>query len=363
MTNQSIIWQPTDLLAALNQTLEYAYPAVEVEGEVASFKVNQNKYVFFDLKDDQSSLSCFMSLFKLSTKVEDGMKVRVQARLKITNWGKFSLTVDQIQPIGEGNIKKAQQLQLKKLTKEGLFDPSRKQMLPDKIKKIGLISSKQAAGFADFQRILSDRVGGLEVYFKHTQVQGLSAPEQIVAALELLDQKNLDVIALVRGGGSADDLACFDDERVVRAIAAAQTPIITGIGHEIDQTLADLAADVIGATPTHVAQLLSIDQQAIIDDARRTVNAIQQTLLEQISYSIDFTKSQIDNLKQDLVDRLDQRQSQLKIETQLIDSYNPQLILARGYAVVRGSVAVGESIAIETAKQLITAEVKNVRTK
>lgn len=363
MNEQQIIWQPADLVAALNQTLEYAFPTVEVEGEVANFKVNQSKYVFFDLKDDEASLGCFMSLFNLTTQIKDGMTVRLLARPKITNWGKFSLTVERIQPIGEGSIKKAQELQQIKLEREGLFDPARKQLLPDKISKIGLISSKQAAGFADFMRILDDRTGGVAVHFKHTQVQGLSAPEQIVAALELLDQKQLDLIALVRGGGSADDLACFDDEAVVRAIAAAQTPIITGIGHEIDQTLADLAADVVGATPTHVAQLLSNDRQVIIDAAERTVDQIQQVLLEQISYSIDFTKSQIDNLKLKLADRLDQRLKQLTVQAQLVESYNPQLALDRGYAVIRGEVSVGQKLAIETAKQLITAEVKHVQTK
>lgn len=144
----------SEFVASLNQTLEYAYPIVEIEGEVASFKVNQQKYVFFDLKDAGASVGCFMTVWQLRVPVEDGMKVIVRATPKMTPWGKFSLTVQSIRPSGEGSLKKSFELLKEKLDKEGLFDPARKRSLPSTPSHIGVVSSTQAAGYGDFIKIL-----------------------------------------------------------------------------------------------------------------------------------------------------------------------------------------------------------------
>ena len=117
---------PTDLIGMINQTLEYAYSSVMVTGEVSSFKVNQGKWVFFDLKDEESSVSCFMPVWDLRVPLEDGMKVVVRAVPKLTKWGKFSLTVNAVKPVGEGSLKKAYEMLKKKLAGEGLFDPAKK---------------------------------------------------------------------------------------------------------------------------------------------------------------------------------------------------------------------------------------------
>jgi len=136
----------SDFIAITNQTLEYAYPIVEIEGEVASFKINQGKFVFFDIKDAGASVGCFMMLFQLRLPVEDGMKVIVTASPKLTQWGKFSLTVKAIRPSGEGSIKKSFELLKAKLDQEGLFAIERKRPLPSIPKHIAVISSAQAAG-------------------------------------------------------------------------------------------------------------------------------------------------------------------------------------------------------------------------
>ena len=247
-----------------NMTLETAYAGVLVEGEVASFKVNQDKWVFFDLKDEECSVGCFMPLFQLRMPLEDGMKVMVKAVPKLTKWGRFSLTVKQIVPVGEGNLKKSFELLKKKLDNEGLFDPSKKRELPEDLAEIGVISSTQAAGYADFCKILNARWGGIKVQVAHTQVQGMDAADQIISALKYFNEKaEVQVIAIIRGGGSADDLAVFNDEALVREIAGSRIPIITGIGHEIDESLADLAADVVASTPTNAAEILTpVDKRA-----------------------------------------------------------------------------------------------------
>ena len=145
----------SDFIALTNQTLEYAYPTVVIEGEVASFKINQGKYVFFDLKDSEASVGCFMMAFQLRMPVEDGMKVIITASPKLTRVGKFSLTVRSIRPSGEGALKKSFELLRAKLATEGLFTPERKRLLPSAPQHIAVVSSTQAAGYADFIKILN----------------------------------------------------------------------------------------------------------------------------------------------------------------------------------------------------------------
>ncbi len=137
------ILQVSDAIALINQTLDYAYPSIVVEGEVASFKVNQNKFVFFDIKDESATLGCFMMVFALRVPIEDGMRVRVVAQPKLTQWGKFSLTVRDVQPVGEGSLKRAFALLHAKLDKEGLFAAERKPTLPRIPSRVGVISSVQ----------------------------------------------------------------------------------------------------------------------------------------------------------------------------------------------------------------------------
>ena len=148
-------FSPTTFINAVNQSLEYAYESVLIEGEISSFKINQGKWVFFDLKDEESSVGCFMSVWNLRIPLEDGMKVVVRGVPKITKWGKFSFTVTTVQPVGEGSLKKAFELLKKKLSGEGLFDPAKKRNLPEDLVKIGVISSTQAAGYKDFIKIIN----------------------------------------------------------------------------------------------------------------------------------------------------------------------------------------------------------------
>ena len=141
---------PTEFIAVVNQTLEYAYSSVMIQGEVASYKVNQGKWVFFDLKDESSSVSCFMPIWNLRVPIEDGMKIVVRGMPKVINSGRFSFTVDAVKPVGSGSLKKAFELLKKKLKSEGLFEESRKRPIPKDLTKLGVITSTGAAGYADF---------------------------------------------------------------------------------------------------------------------------------------------------------------------------------------------------------------------
>ncbi len=351
----------SEFLSVVNQTLDYAYPSVNVKGEVASFKINQGKWVFFDLKDEESSVPCFMPLFQLRTPIEDGMKIVVRGVPKVTKWGKFSFTVKQIQPVGEGSIKKSFELLKKKLEKEGLFDPAKKRPIPRPLRKIGVISSTGAAGYADFCKILNARWGGLEVYTAHVQVQGMDAPDQIIRALKYFNEKaEVDIVAVIRGGGSADDLSVFNDEKLAREIAASRIPVITGIGHEVDESLADLVADIRASTPSNVAEMLTPDRKVEISKIRGQI----WTLNKKVIQEIEFSKNQLNNRVLDagrlVKTKIAAVLSELGARKRALEGMDPEMVLKRGYAILSGKVKTGEVIKITTMENEIEANVTKV---
>lgn len=353
---------PTEFIALCNQSLEYAYSNITLEGEVASFKINQGKWVFFDIKDEESSIGCFMTLYQMRLPLEDGMKVRLRGTPKLTKWGKFSFTVQQVVPVGEGSLKKSYELLKAKLTKEGLFAPEKKRPLPEPITKIGVISSTQAAGYADFIKIINERWGGLKIIVAHTQVQGLQAPDQIIRALDYLNEQNtVDVIAIIRGGGSTDDLSAFNDEQLVRAIARSKIPVITGIGHEVDESLSDLAADVRASTPSNAAQMLTPDRRAEINIINGKIFAIGSLLSSKISAAESEVGLTLTKAQQSIHLKISAAISDIEGKIKLLSRLNPENILAAGYALVTGRLKSGNVVKITTHTQEATAEIKQVK--
>jgi exodeoxyribonuclease VII large subunit len=365
MENQNLKLSVSEFIAITNQTLEYAYPSVDIEGEVSSFKVNQGKFVFFDIKDAESSIGCFMMIFALRIPVEDGMKVVIRAIPKLTKWGKFSLTVQSIRPSGDGSLKKSFELLKSKLDQEGLFNSERKRSLPSIPSRIAIISSTGAAGYADFCKIINDRWGGLMIQTAHVQVQGEVAPDQMIRALKYFNEQEIlpDVIVIVRGGGSADDLSCFNDELLVRAVAASRTPVLTGIGHETDESLVDLAADLAAATPSNAAQLLVPDKE----DIRRYVRGSLRNILSTTDRAITTTKRESKLMLNKAFVVIENAHifytRELASHKALMQAYDPKRALARGYSIVRGDVKIGTIINIETKQEIITAEVQHVKQK
>ncbi|MDO4752983.1 MAG: exodeoxyribonuclease VII large subunit [Candidatus Saccharibacteria bacterium] len=329
---------PTELVALVNQTLDYAYSSVTLIGEVSEFKVNQGKWVFFNIKDEETSVPCFMTLWSLHTPLEDGMKVAVKGGLKVTKWGKISLTVSKIAPVGEGSLKKAFEILKKKLADEGLFDPARKRGIPEDLTRLGVISSTQAAGYADFVKIINARWGGMKVLVAHTQVQGLDAPEQIIRALKYFNERgDVQMIAILRGGGSKDDLACFNDEELVRAVAASKIPVICGIGHEVDESLCDLACDVRASTPSNAAELLTRDRTT-------------EKIMEKVERIRDKINSEIRMLESNLMQK-----------KRIIETLNPENVLRQGYAIIAGDYAIGSVVKITTLDKEMEAKIDKIK--
>lgn len=357
-----VIYSVSDFIATSNDIFEKSFPSVLIEGEISSFKVNQNKFVFFDLKDEESVLGCFMTVWQLRFPLEDGMKVIAQVKPKLTNWGKFSLTVEKITPKGEGSLKKSLEILKEKLTREGLFDENRKRRIPQDLQKVAVISSTQAAGYADFIKIINERWGGLKIVVAHTQVQGMAASDQIIRAIDFLNSQSElpDVIAIIRGGGSADDLAVFNDEKLVRAVANSRVPIITGIGHEIDQSLCDLAADFAASTPSNVAQILTPNKFDEMRFLRSKILRINDLLLSKIAELKKSNREKNQEIHDRILQNILDQKREIQAKKRILESYNPQNILAKGYALISGEIATGKEITIKTIDKTITAEVKNV---
>ena len=357
-----VIYSVSDFIATSNDIFEKSFPSVLIEGEISSFKVNQNKFVFFDLKDEESVLGCFMTVWQLRFPLEDGMKVIAQVKPKLTNWGKFSLTVEKITPKGEGSLKKSLEILKEKLTREGLFDENRKRRIPQDLQKVAVISSTQAAGYADFIKIINERWGGLKIIVAHTQVQGMAASDQIIRAIDFLNSQSElpDVIAIIRGGGSADDLAVFNDEKLVRAVANSRVPIITGIGHEIDQSLCDLAADFAASTPSNVAQILTPNKFDEMRFLRSKILRTNDLLLSKIAELKITNREKNQEIRDRILQNILDHKREIQAKKRILESYNPQNILAKGYALISGEITIGKEITIKTIDKTITAEVKNV---
>lgn len=327
----------SDFIGLVNQTLDLAYGSVIVEGEISSFRVAKEKYVYFDLKDDSATVNCFMTVYQLRTPLEDGMRVRVYASARLTEWGRFSLVIRAVEPVGEGALKKALELLRAKLEAEGVFDPARKRALPEYPERIGLITSADSAAAADFIKITGERWAGLSIQLVDVLVQGVDAPDHILAAIEHFNQMSQppEVLVIIRGGGSADDLAAFSTEPVVRAVAGSRIPTVVAIGHETDLALAELAADLHASTPSNAAELLVPDKKEVLAQ----LGSLRQQIGKWLESGVSLKQAELKQMKQEIIQAMSLRiggiEHELTLKRTLLDALNPMKVLQRGYAIVR----------------------------
>jgi len=259
-----------ELLSYLNDVFS-SIGMVRVRGEIIEVNPHPNGYCFFTIKDSQTeehSMSCYVSRWKLdslSHLLEVGMEVVVRATPSLYKNGRFSLTVDAVEPYGEGALKKAFEALKKKLEAKGYFDPARKRTIPEFIQKIGLITSESGAAIRDFRKNLGEY--GFKIRFIDARVEGDYAEQSIISAIEWLNKNlpELDVLVLIRGGGGLEELKAFNSEGVADAIVLSRLPIVTGIGHERDETMADYSADRSFSTPTAVAVFMKTQREQLIN--------------------------------------------------------------------------------------------------
>ena len=344
-----------------------------VLGEISS--VNRSgKGTYFTLQDPASNqaIACVVwSSYdqRLEVKPQRGEQVIVLASVKTyAQQSRYQLSVVQIRSAGEGlQALRYQQLR-DRLYEEGLFDPDIKLHLPKHPQTIAVVTSPNAAAWGDIQTTLRNRYPGLRVLLSPATVQGETAPNSIAKAIDrVMADGRAEVIILARGGGATEDLACFNDERVVRAIATCTIPIISGIGHDRDESLADLAADYAAHTPTAAAETVVPDLQALMDQHLHRVMSVQDSVNYAISHhqdklqqfqrrlrlvrpdrQLDQAQQRLHWLKQQIIQsmrsQLTQHQStQTRLETKLT-ALDPHAVLARGYAVVRSELAEQQTV-------------------
>ncbi len=333
-----------------------------VEGEISNCSQSTAGHMYFTLKDAYAQLRCVLwrsQLSRLEHLPANGNAVIVHGRTSVYEvQGNYQLYVDQIQPLGTG-VLFLQFLALKeKLEREGLFAPERKRPLPRFPRRLGIVTSPVGAAIRDILHILRRRYPLAEVVVAPTLVQGEEAPPQLAAALEILNAyANVDAIIVARGGGSLEELWPFNDERVARAIFASRVPVISGIGHETDYTIADFVADVRAPTPSAAAELAVPDRQALYAQIGQYRDALRQrveqrlaenrgklgrttdalcrfsprTVVDRWRQSLDDRRERMWRAQQHRLSLLGEQMTGIKLRLQAL---NPQSVLDRGYAVV-----------------------------
>ena len=374
MDNNELVFSVSDFVAVLNQTLEYAYPTVTIVGELSNFRISKNKWVYFDLKDEYSSVKFFGTIYQLSGPLEDGLTMQVRGVPRLHPLYGFSVTAQSMQPVGEGSIKKAASLLQEKLTKEGLFDQSRKRVIPFPPKSVGLIASSESAAYHDFIKVLNERWCGVDISLADVQVQGEAAIGQIVAAIEHFNQQAIppEVLIVTRGGGSADDLAVFSTEQVTRAVAGSRIPTIVAIGHEVDISLAELAADMRASTPSNAAQLLTPDKKATLNQLNISSDTLWSMVQNIFSGQADDLARKSLDLGNSIGSTLDRAEQLLRANNNLLEALSPKSVLKRGFAIIRSTgkvvdkakgIAIGKELSLELADGYITVKTEAIELK
>ena len=355
------IYRVGEINRILARRIENAYGDVRIEGEITQLTRAKTGHVYFTLSDerDLSQLRCVMfrsDAQRARVKVENGARVRARGSLTIyAQRGSFQLQVRGLVPAGAGDLRARFEALRKKLGEEGLFDDERKRALPRVPRALGVVTSGTSAAFQDVLRVSRERLP-LRIVLADCRVQGADAPGSIVDALRAIQRApGVDAILLTRGGGSAEDLWAFNDERVVREVAACALPIVVGVGHESDLTLAELAADVRASTPSNAAERAVPDRRAL----RGEVDAVERRLLRALEARVDRERIALSRLRQRVQDPraaigaahrlrgqlerelemsiragLDQRRAQLARLRERVSAADPRARLARRRATL-----------------------------
>jgi len=376
----------SDITRYLRQLMESdeVLQDVWVEGEVSNLARPVSGHIYFSIKDASASLKCVIwksNALRIKVPLQNGMAVEAHGYISVYEpAGQYQLYVDTLRPAGEGYLYQEFVRLKARLEEEGLFSPERKRPIPARPQRIGIVTSATGAALQDMLNTLGRRYPLAEVVLAPAAVQGTEAPTELVAALQALNRlEGVDVILIGRGGGSLEDLWAFNDERVVRAVAASRVPVIAGVGHETDFTLTDFAADLRAPTPTGAAVQATPD----IADLKLELLAAQNRLASALEDRLSYERSVLDGLMHrlqgvsplrsilndrqrldDLWLRLERglghglslRRARLTGAEERLRSLNPLAVLERGYAVVRqangvvvtrvGQVAAGQDLTV-----------------
>lgn len=355
------VYSVAELTRKIKLILEEGFPSVWVEGEISGFKKHQSGHMYFTLKDEAAVIKAvFFSRYNqgLRFDLHDGLKVVCYGKISLYEVrGEYQVYVERIEPKGLGELQLALEQLKARLHREGFFDPARKRPIPSYPRKIGIVTSPTGAAIRDMMNVLGRRFHGIHILICPVRVQGEGSAEEIARGIEDLNRlPDIDVLIVGRGGGSLEDLWAFNEERVVRAIYHSRIPVISAVGHEVDWTLADFAADLRAPTPSAAAELVTKsrgDLETRIDElTKRAGNAIRNCLEDRRNRLESLTSSYAFRQPLSLVDgwfqRLDERSKQLahairkvfslsqaRVENLAgkLEALSPVAVLARGYSL------------------------------
>lgn len=351
----------TELTQRIKGAIEPAFSNIWVQGEVSNYRPSASGHLYFSLKDGNSTVS--IAFFgaggrkRLPFDLKDGLQILCHGKISLYGpRGTYQLVIDQIEPLGAGALQLAFEQMKERLGAEGLFDPKRKRPIPSFPKKVAVITSPTGAAIQDMLNVLKRRAPNLEVLVVPAVVQGPDAPPQLIRALQAVNQHRLaDLIVLARGGGSIEDLWCFNDEGLARAIAASQIPVISGVGHEIDFTISDFVSDLRAPTPSAAAEILShhwVEVRTQVRDRSQRIYQIlkrelesKRALLRLLSGSLVSPRDRLREQMQrcdDLANRLEyafkgaieRRKLALGRLVGKLEALSPLKVLERGYSIV-----------------------------
>lgn len=396
MSSQATI-SVAQYLELVNDRLREVPADVGVEGEVSDLRVSHGKWVSFDLKDAEAGavLKCFMTVWQLSVPLEDGMRVRVSGAAKVSaKFGKFQMDVRLVELVGEGALKKAYLALKAKLAEEGLFDAARKRPLPRFPERVGLITSREAAAYGDFLRVLGNRWGGIEVLHADVHVQGGNAVPEILAAFArfnaLPEAERPEALVLTRGGGGLEDLHAFNDESVARAVFSSRVPVVVGVGHERDESLCDFVADVRASTPSNAAERVAPNREEVayevsimarhveerlrsrLDERVRTVERLAAAASSFVGRQRSRLGAAVSSFEAATGRWLPRLHERIEGWMRVLRQVDPKRVLERGYGIVTfaGAVAreaaalpVGAEVAVRLARGSFDAEVTRINGK
>ena len=352
----------SELTKQIKQTLEENFSEISVIGEISNFKAHVSGHWYFNLKDSNAVISCTMwkglNNYVFFTP-QDGMKIIVSGRITVyPPRGSYQIDVRSMKPAGAGELQAAFEMLKRKLADEGLFDEALKKPIPALPQKIGIVTAKDGAAFQDMISVAERRFPLVELVIAPAQVQGSGAAESIVESLKLLNkQKDIDVIVVARGGGSIEDLWAFNEEIVAREIFASKIPVITGIGHEVDFTIADFVADLRAPTPSAAMEIATPDKNdffVFIDEFSYNSSEKLESLCQENklkitrilqSYGFRFPSDLVkkhaqltDNFIYKILNGIDKKfaeiQNKVFLLSKIIDSNSVQKTLKMGFVLV-----------------------------
>lgn len=353
----------SELTAQIKGTLEPAFTDVWISGEISNYRPAASGHAYFSLKDEDATISAAIFGWgkrKASFQLEDGLQVVCHGKVSVyAPRGNYQITIDQVEPLGLGALQLAFEQLKKKLAAEGLFSPEHKVRIPDFPNKVVIITSPSGAAIQDILNVLGRRAPQIEVLVIPALVQGDDAPRVLIRAIQAANRHKLgDVILLTRGGGSIEDLWCFNDEGLARAIFESELPIVSAVGHEIDFTISDFVADLRAPTPSAAAEIISASWVSIRDHLRELYRRLQfsidRTLAEEklklahLSARLVNPRDRLREQSQRVDDLhlrlergiqlfLERRRARLEQLAGRLDVLSPLKVLERGYSVVRES--------------------------